>query len=257
MYRMCRMACFLVPLYVVTVAMPAAAHPLVDQAWAKFGAADLDSARASIDQAEQVSDLTRADLASAYELRALIEQALGNDQKADKYLTALASIDIHHAFRPEAPPELTERFKQVAQRVGAPMELRVDEHREGEHVTLSGNVVGDPQHLAREIRMHARVDHGEWRHTVSAPLELRVSSTETAEYYGEVMGPGGAVVASRGTIDEPLHLSSRSSGKKTPWVWIGVGGGIVVAAAVVVAVLLVGNGSGERSTQPTAPMIQF
>src|SRR5690242_15135438 len=96
--------------FVLGVTGTAFAHPRLDDARARFDRADLRGALTALGRAEQASDLTRADVITLLEMRALVRFTLGDTGAMEEDLLRLASIDPDHRFGDDIPPDLSEAF---------------------------------------------------------------------------------------------------------------------------------------------------
>jgi hypothetical protein len=118
---------------------------------------------------------------------------------------------------------------------------------------VEATVRGDAAGLARRVRIVMRVS-GREREAIDEPLELTVSEADAIEYWVEVIGPGRAVLATRGDATRP-EVSRGTGSSDDTWLWVGVsaGGGVVLVAAIVVG-FFVGT-QPPPLTQPSAPIL--
>ncbi len=235
--------------------------PLLQQAQTKYDQADFQGALSTLDQAEQTNGLTRDDLVRLLALRGLVHLGMRDDSALRRDMSRLASIDPHHSFATTAPPELPGAFDQAKQ--GLPGAMRIETHvvPTASGVAVQASVENDPLSLVRQVRVNAR-QGGEIFHTGVGSVELATTSPARVQYYVQAVGPGGAVLLSRGSAAAPLeapapmptHPRTPHVSHGSPWLWIGIGGAavIVVVGAILIGVLA-GN-DGSRSTQPSLPM---
>jgi len=224
--------------------------------------------------------LSRAELLALVEGRALLHFALHAADDLDSDLRWLAALDPGHVFDPSRPPDLARLFASVQQ-----------QHPDGVGIEATALPVGG------ELRIHAAVEHpvedmslvrrtcarqpgAAWRCVNDGDLDL--PSSGDVNYYAELIGPGGAVVASAGSAVEPLHFeaaapsaspgsttSSASSEASAPILTpsspeapprghglvIGLSvGGAVVAIATAVALVLVLR--GDDAIHVRAPVVR-
>lgn len=224
------------------------AQTSVDEGWRLMQDADFEGAVRAFDEAE-AGTLTRAELTRVLEGRAQVFYALGDEPALTAALGRLAAMSPEHRFAAEAPPELIERFRSLADRRRLRLDVSLDQ-REAE-ARLEARADGDPGGLVRHVRVAARIEDGAWIEAEDEPLTIPVDASRALAWYGEAIGPGGAVVASDGTRDAP-HRRDGASGDEPPWGWIGLGAGAAVVIGVVVTIVVVATQPAD--TQPTAPM---
>lgn len=238
-------------LLVVVCGLPAgaAAQASVDEGWRRVLDADFEGAMAAFDAAE-AGPLTRAELVRILEGRAFVHFARGDEDAVAAALVRLGAIAPEHRFAPETPPELRERFAELA--TSGALELIVDVQIRDDDARLEARATGDPGGLVRHVRVGARVDDdGEWVTAQDEPLRLPFDRARALFFYGEALGPGGAVLARDGSRETPRLRPGEGSGDDVPWGWIGLGVGAAVAVAVVVAIVVVV--AQPADTTPTAP----
>lgn len=232
------------------------AHPKVDEARTLYEEADFEGALARLQEAWQADDLTREDLLALLRLRALAHMGMGDAEAMREAVRAWVHLDPGVQLDDSTPPEIREAAESARPGPGGGVRVRARlEPTEGG--VRIGAVVTDEVRLVRDVRVHARVGDGPWQ-AGEPPLSLPVPPAATVAYAAEAVGPGGAVVARDGTVDDPLTWSAASAGDGSggaPWLWVGVGGGVLAAAGVVVAVLLLGGGEQSDLTRPTLPSI--
>jgi hypothetical protein len=228
------------------------AHPLVDEAQAKYEEADFEGALDALTRAEAGDGLTRADLVAVYELRILVHLGIGEDEAVGTDLRRLISIAPGHEFSDALPPEVLRRASQVREELGGQIAVNVRASPTTTGVTLAAEVTRDPENLTREIRIVSRRGDDAWQTTRGDSLEL--SGDEEVEYYGEAVGPGGVVLATHGTESHPRTWGE---GGGSPWLWIGIGAGAAAVVALTIVIIAVATSGGGDQTSPTLPMISF
>jgi len=273
-------------------ASPAAAHPLVDAGRRHLDEADFRRALEAFSRAENASDLSRDDLLLLLESRALVYVATHDDEALDRELVRLATIDPDHRFRPDAPPELAERFGRARRRARERLSVRIDAERlPNGSVRLQPSVEHDEGSLLRHVHVFARGGRGTWTEAVDEPL-LVERPRGAVRYHALAVGPGGAVIAELGSRESPRTLAgaegaadqapAEPAGDRIPesgepatapaydqsvdattdddggggstWIWVGAGA--LAVAAVIVTVVLVSGGTSDV-TQPGAPTVSF
>ncbi len=233
----------------------AQSRPL-DQAAARVDEADFEGAALLLDAAEAGADLSRADVVRLYASRAGVDLALGRMEAMARDLARLDALEPHYEFDDAARPEMRDGL------AARPHEaLRLDlrlEARPGA-VSVVGAVAGDPGGLAREVHLRARVaGAASWTEQTGDTLTLSATGADI-EYWGELLGPGGAVLLSVGSAGAPLtgHAGAPAGDahEGTNWFWVrlGIGAGVVAIAVVVVLVVLLSGSSSD--TQPGMPHI--
>jgi hypothetical protein len=259
----------------------ASAHPILDEAQSRFDEADFEGALAAFERAEQAGDLTRDDVIQLYVQRALVHHTLGDEANLETDLMRLASLEPDYEFGRQVPPVVREAFDRVKGRTTGRIAVRVDAQSHAGGVLLEARVSNDTSGIVQEVRLGARAPGNAWTQRSNATLEMPASSDATLEIYAEAVGPGGAVLASDGTPDDPVSgtvgelaerdLTGGSGGggggggeiiAPPPddddglplWPFL-LGGGILLAAgaAVLIAVLVAG---GSSNTALMPPMVQ-
>ncbi|MBX3272907.1 MAG: hypothetical protein KF729_21775 [Sandaracinaceae bacterium] len=232
------------------VSAHAAAQSSVDEGWRRVLAADFDGALAAFDEAE-AGTLTRAELVRVFEGRAHVHYALGRAAALEAALARLAAMAPEHRLAPETPPELVERFARLADRRRLTLEVELTESET--EARLEARAEGDPGGLVRHVRVAARVGDGAWLEAQDEPLILPIDAARALAYYGEALGPGGAVVARDGSREAPHLREGASGGDDAPWGWIALGAGAAVVIGVVIAIVVAATAPAD--TQPSPPRL--
>lgn len=244
----------------------ASAHPLVDQAEARFEEADFEGALEAFAQAELATDLTRNDLLLVYLRRALVHHAMGQLDAIDMDLFRLATLEPHYRLGREVPPQVRDRFAAQSRRVEERLRVKVEATEARGGVRIRAQVTDDLAALVTAVRFGVRTAGGVWQRSDGAALEVMGEPDSELEFYAEAIGPGGAVLASEGTSTAPRRSTIEvllappvvgpgpvdgGGGGVPAWPFL-VGGGVLVAAALTV-VILFATGSSD-STQLSFPM---
>lgn len=241
-----------------TVVTAAEAHPLVDDARRLVDEADFAAAERAFATAEAASDLSRADLVALLEGRALLHHALADGAALEADLARLAALEPGHAFGPRMPPEVAEAFLRVRTRSTGALRVDVQLRPVPGGLALAASTANDPAGLVRSLEVHARVAGGPWR-TAADELVVTGAPGASVQLWAVARGPGGAVVATRGSAAAPVAallpagtsaptgVDLRVTGDPAPprpaaprskaWLWITVGA--VGLAAIVTAGILV------------------
>lgn len=229
----------------------------VEVGWRRMLEADFDGAIASFDEAERGS-LTRAELLRCLEGRAHVHFALGNEESLRAALTRLAAMAPEHRLAPESPPELRERFAEHPGRGSLTLHVTMEES-DG-NARFEASAVGDPGGLVRHVVVAARAGDGPWVEAEDEPLRLHVDPADALAWYGEAIGPGGAVVAHDGSRAAPrrrgmldANAATEPGGDQPPWLAIGLGAGAALVIAAVITIVV--TATTPPHTQPSPPML--
>jgi hypothetical protein len=225
----------------------ASAHPLVDEGRAAYEEAEFVAALAALSRAEAAADLSIEDLVELYELRAVVHLAMRNEEAMSVDLRRLVAVAPEHAIDTRAPPEVRRAFEEARAASGGPLRLVVEARARESGVTISAETRNDSENLVREIRIAGRTPGADaWEEVSDAPL--LVAADGVVEYYVEAIGPGGAVLASRGSADDPLRAAPEDAtapeiveedGGVSGWVFVGIGAGVLAVAGAAVALFFV------------------
>jgi hypothetical protein len=230
-----------------------AQSPLED-ARERIDAAEFEQAVRVLDQLETGGVLTRDELVQLYLVRAEALLALGRSGAAlDRDLDRLAALAPDLALSDRTRPELREGLA-ARRREQLSLSLSLEIEREAGAVRVRATVRGDPGGLVRGVRLHARAGAAsEWTSRSGDTLVLPAAAGDV-EYWGEAVGPGGAILATAGSASSPLRGDSAAAPPaivvETPaspgggddataiGVGIGIGAGVAVVIAIVLAVAL-------------------
>lgn len=228
----------------------AQAHPAVDEARGRYERGDFEGTLATLDALDDDAGLSAADLVRLLELRVLAARALGDEASTDAALEALASLRPDHRFGPEVPPVVQARFASIVAS-SAPLAVEARAEADGDEVVLSVRAAHDRSRLVRSIRVHAALG-GVWRTERGPSLRLRVDPGAEVAWFAELVGPGGAIVRSAGSREQPrLHRRGVAGGEGAPaeassgveaWPFLVAGGAAVVAAVVLTVALVLTAG---------------
>ena len=210
--------------------------------------------RAALETLESLTDrgpLDRAGLVRTLLLRLQLNAALKrpNALARDAYDLAALAPDVSVA---ELRPDAKAAFLRAKAQTPLPPMLSMSARHSRDRFIVRATASG-PSSLVHQIRFYARLRGGSWRASGGAPIRLSApQASTTVEYYGVVIGPGGAVIArsaeatqpDRFTKPDPLILSASPTEPDDPapvWPWLVGGTAVVVAAAVVAGVVLANN----------------
>lgn len=253
-------------LAILAGAAPALAQ--VDEGRDALANAEFRRAVRAFDAAER-GPLDRAQYVALLEGRALASWASGDVDRARADLTTLAAFDPEHAFPREAPPDLTELFAELVWAREAPIAASALFTPGGDALTVT--VQNDDLGLVSRVRAHVRSD-GDWSIVEGEPPTATVPiapDARRADAWVELIGPGGAVLATAGSEATPIvwervraGASAEPSGgaanapgdDSVLFIGLGVGGALVVVAIVIAIAIAVSSG-GTGGTQPGAPVV--
>jgi hypothetical protein len=167
---------------------------------------------ARLEGAAKAPDLTELQRHEVAELSAHCLMAEGQRDAALEVFTRLLRAEPHYEVNPEATaPKVREVFDLAKQGLYPRDFLQLERLR-----APAGRVVFkviDPWHRAQVVRLHQRRAGGSWGDLPLAPngglasFELVAPPGGTIEWYVDVRGADGQVLAHLGTADEP-HLVS-------------------------------------------------
>ncbi|MDQ3035413.1 MAG: hypothetical protein M3Y87_23615 [Myxococcota bacterium] len=184
----------------------ALAHPRIDEARTAYDSARHAEALEKLEEALAGSELSRDELADLFILRAMIHRAQGHMDLAEVDLLRLASLDPTRELGREVHPSLRRAFASARERVPRAVGLQLSGERDEGTVRIAAAVVDDIAALTQGFRLHARREGGAWQETTDSSLTVDVLPSEAVEYWAEGIGPGGAPIATRGSISEPLRV---------------------------------------------------
>lgn len=246
----------------------AKAHPDVDAAIAAYQSAEFEAALAAFERAERRTDLTREDLLQLLENRTLVSSAMQNQAAVEADLVRLAILDPEHQFSRQVPPDIRALFAEL--RADAPpmprLEITATPREDG--VTVEAHARGDTARLVRQVRLHGRrAGTEDWIEATGEPLELAAARGDELEVWGELLGPGGVVLASEHSADAPRLVAMPTpvdeaavtddgddGGGGSVLLWAGIAGAAAVVLLTVGIAVGVSKGGGtSQQTRVTLP----
>jgi hypothetical protein len=270
-------ACLLAILGGALFASPVAAHPALDRARELYRDARFEEALAALTEAERATDLSRDDLLSLYETRALVRFAMSDRDAAEQDLTRLASIDRDRPPAAEMPPSLRRALDAARARVETEISVRAEIRRAPGGAHATGHVENDAEGVVRTVLVKCRVGDAEETEWQSGPLEVAARASQSVECVARAVGPGAAVIAEArasvagepvrappGIAPTPADVARAGTGTRadltaeatgddgdrdgggSAWPWIlGIGGGAIAIAAGVVLVVVLTSAQAE------------
>ena len=245
--------------WVDVAAIPALAHPKVDEAKARLEAAEFETALRLLAEAEASADLSREDALRLLELRALVHLALKDEAGADAALQALAVLAPDHTFARHTSPDLIAAFARAREHAPARPELVLARELRPEGVRLSARVEGDTLGLLRSVRLWTRIDKQPWRETPAPEALVAAAGGQRLEYRAEAQGVGGATLLQSETFvfvvprERATTAAADANSGTSPWLYAGLVGGMLAVAGTVTALVLI-NGESE-TTRLTPPSV--
>lgn len=251
-----------------TIPSIARAHDLIDEGRTLYEEAEFVAAIDAFARAEAATDLTTADLGEMYEVRALVHLAMGNEQAMRADIGRLATVAPEFELDRRVPPEVRRAFAEARANRGAPLRMTAGPTGDAEGVTIAVTVENDTADLVREVRIFGRGASDGYETASDAPLTIDPDGSTMVDYYALALGPGGAILATSGSADEPLRFrvsgagateaveAEDKGGSALPWVLVGVGV-LAVAAGVIIAILVAGGNDDEGNTNVSPFVVRF
>ncbi|MEM9195392.1 MAG: hypothetical protein AAGF12_39845 [Myxococcota bacterium] len=248
----------MVTLLLVSNVVPAAAHPLLDEASELNQSAEFEAALEALNRAEAASDLESDDVARLFELRALVFFALGRTEEMTEELARLVTLDPEYVLAVEVPPRVRSVLEEVREVYGSdPLRLELSSQRPDEagvEVRVRARALGDELGLVRRVVVLTRVEGSRrWERHRGTEVEQTVAEDTVLEYRAQAIGPGGAVIArARGESIPPERMQApEEAGGVSPW-WFVLGGSVIAVGAFLAVYFLVIEPANRR-TQPGVP----
>lgn len=251
-------------------------HPQLEDAVRLIGEANFEEALAALGEVEGADHLSRGEVVRLIVLRSLVHHALGNERDLDSNLTALASIEPDHTFASNVPPTVQSRFETLQRERDGPLELEVEARRIRGGFQIDARIQGDDSELIEETLIYARLPGGEWVPTEGRTASIPVRGEGAVEYYVDALGPGGAVLLSEGTENEPRLIGTPGGEEPVgdpsedptslnppiedpeervrrawPWALLGTGIAAIIAGAIIAGVLVSRQNQGTQLDAPT------
>ncbi len=210
--------------------------------------AEFDRAVGAFDRAEQSEHLTHEELEAILRGRGLAHHAAGDVGAAEEDLSRLLSIAPSASLDETTPPAVRRLLERLREEV-VPIAVEGVVMPSTTGYVVSLRVTGDVGALQRGARIHYASDAGPEQ--IDAPRAEVLTDEATLRYWLEVLGPGGAVIASAGSETDPLTYAretalaaaSESSVMPAPsddtGLIVGVTIGVAVAVAAVAVVLAI------------------
>jgi hypothetical protein len=229
----------------------------LERARAHAASADFPAALEAFDRAYAGDGLPRGELPGLLLERALVRSALGDASGAEADLARLLRVDPGHELPASVQPALAARFAALRALIEPPtFELDVRDESDA-RVVVEARTRGAGD-LVREVVVETRIDGGAWASSRRERTTVETEPGAVVEIRARWIGPGGAVVASRGDAPIEHTVPSARGGDDAPvivGVTLGVAAAIGVGVAIALAVVLAP--AGESGTQLAAPVIEW
>jgi hypothetical protein len=187
----------------VCTPLAAAAHPVVREGRRLAQEASFDEALAAFARAEASGDLGRDDLIELFEGRALVHFAQGDRAALHADVAVLAALAPERPPARDLPPDLVSVLREAVRASPGPVSVRATATRRGEIVRVESTVEHVPSGLAVHVRVAARVASAALSVVEGAARDVSAPGGARVAYYMELVGPGGAVIATDGSVERP------------------------------------------------------
>ena len=249
----------------------ALAHPMLDRGVQAYEEADFDEALRTFDTAVRNADLSVDELLQLFEMRALVQHALGDDTAMQADLERLVAVRSTYQLSRLAPPSVRDAFaKVVASKTPEnSVELRIEEKSVDGRVLMVARVLRVPDGLVDHTTLQCSVDNAartvsRTSQGTSASVKLPESGIHNGCSATARTRQGGVLFSATLDGQTPLLPSGANNRfempkykrgdegeqvKKKKWPWIVAVSAVVVAGGVTAGVLLSqrSNGSGQQA----------
>lgn len=229
----------------------------MDEAVRLLDEAEFERAREVLGALEASDEgLTREEVIRLYATRAAAHLALEDDVAMRADLARVVALEPEYSFGPSARPELQEGLRALGPQPVLALIVEVD--GEGEARVLRARATGDPDHVARAVRLYVRAaPDGPWREIDGGEAPVGAGAMD---YRAELVGSGGATLASRGSEATPLRVDALAAapaggGDDTIAIALGITGGVVAAVVLTIVIAVVASPQTSTVTAPGVPTI--
>jgi hypothetical protein len=218
---------------------------LIEEGVRDYESGELARADESLRAALQAGSLSRAEVVRILTHQVLVARALEDDAALDAAAVRLMSL-APDALRDQAPPDLAAKLDAIRERSDGSIRVEVIHEVSDDGVHVQARVAGDAGGLVREIALRARTRGSPWPVEAGTAIFLEGARVEDVEVAARVLGPGGSVLATRGTESAPAALESAPAEALAPDP-VGEaaddgGNGVLIGVLVGLAVALVAGG---------------
>jgi hypothetical protein len=215
--------------------------------------------------------LTREELVALLSERTLVLHALHRETELVADFIWLAALEPEHILDMRAPPDLVGVWTSVRDQARGPLGVRLIHETTGSQLRLRAELTGTVPEDA-QTRLGVRPLGGSWEVAAGQEqLSAHHSATEF-EAYGEVLGPGGLVVAREGSPEAPVRITLTPAPKaatnqdgddrevaarRKRRAWLIGGSAALVVAAAVTSFFLVQSKQDKEQPVKLTPMVTF
>lgn len=215
---------------------PASAQHLAEALQA-YESGDIAGARSSLARFFEEPERDRDELVRYYELSALLAFADEEHDRMTEALTALAALEPAHELSGRFPPQIREALQRIRDADTGPA-LRVDIEATSprpELARLDVRVGGRGRFLVEEVVARVRTPDARWRDLGAGRMDVPVPGGGHVEFFAELVGPAGIVVARAGSRTEPLSMAVEEE-SESAWPFVLVTGASVLLVGAGVAI---------------------
>lgn len=254
------------------------AHPLLESAVEAYEEADFETALRTFDTAARNADLSVEELLKLFEMRALVQHALGDEGAMNQDLERLVAVRTSYQLSRLAPPSVREAFARIAaERSGdKSVELRIEEKSIEGQPWMFARLLRVPDGLVDHTTLQCNIDAGaRTTSRTSQGISTSLKLPESGLHQGcaaTARTRQGGILFSANLDGQPLPFPSGTSGrfdmpsyksrdqgakpKKKRWPWIVAVSAVAVAGAVTAGVL-VSQRSGNSDPQSGAVTVNW
>jgi hypothetical protein len=239
------------------------AHPELERGKRLMAELEFEAALQAFERAVDSRELSRDELLSLLQERALALHALKREPELLRDFVWLAALAPEHILDTRAPPDLVAVWTSVRDQARGALGLKLEAEGAGRALRLRAELTGTvPEGV--QTRIGVRSPGGDWEITDGPETLLGQRSGEEVEAYAEALGLGGLVVAQAGAPERPLSFalqvasptltSQHDQGDAAHWL---IGGSAVLAAAAVAVTSIMLLRDPEPDRTRVTPMVEF
>lgn len=233
----------------------ARAHPLLDQAIASYEEADFEAALHTFNAAARNADLSVEELLHLFEMRALVQHALGNRAAMLADLRRLAAVRPSYRLSQLVPPPVRQAFEQMLEVNGGTLgvELVIEEKAFDGLPFIVARVDQVPKGLVDHVGLQCRVGKG--GKTMARTAQGSEVRIKLAEHHGcqatahtrqggvlfNASIEGMRVKTGSNVFQMPEYQAQSDAptvSKKKKWPWIVAAAALVAVGGVTAGVVL-------------------
>lgn len=180
----------------------ARAQSNLERAIEAYESGELETAEQALGEVPQDS-LSRDDVIQWLVYRALVAHVSGDAEELDASVLQLATLGENDPLGRRAPPPVRTAYENALQRVSDALSVDASASVQAGGVSVEARLRNDMGALIESIRVRARAPGGEWLSNDGEPRVFVPTTGSTVELIVEAIGPGGSVMASQGTDEQP------------------------------------------------------